>query len=149
TDRVEYLAFQDPEVNLRFPEIPSDEFEAAVHLITPDGSVYTAAEAAYRALAFGAHGDWAIDLYQHSPAFAAISESAYRFVARHRPLFSFITRMLWGQHVEPPSHVQVRWAFLRSLGIIYLLAFASLLVQIVGLAGHNGIVPAEATMKSA
>ncbi len=36
----------------------------------------------------------------------------------------------------------VSWLFLRSLGIIYLIAFASLLVQIKGLVGEQGIIPA-------
>jgi hypothetical protein len=35
-----------------------------------------------------------------------------------------------------------RWVFLRLLGIVYVCAFASLLPQIVGLAGAGGIAPA-------
>ena len=35
----------------------------------------------------------------------------------------------------------VSWLFLRLLGIIYLIAFASLLVQIQGLVGEQGILP--------
>lgn len=35
----------------------------------------------------------------------------------------------------------VSWLFLRSLGIIYLIAFASLLVQVKGLVGEQGIIP--------
>ena len=35
----------------------------------------------------------------------------------------------------------VAWLFLRLLGIIYLIAFASLLVQIRGLVGEQGILP--------
>jgi len=35
----------------------------------------------------------------------------------------------------------VSWLFLRALGIIYLIAFASLLVQVKGLVGEQGILP--------
>ena len=34
------------------------------------------------------------------------------------------------------------WLFLRLLGVVYLIAFASLSVQIIGLAGAHGILPA-------
>jgi lipase maturation factor 1 len=37
-----------------------------------------------------------------------------------------------------------RWVFARMLGFIFLCAFASLAVQIRGLAGARGIVPAQA-----
>ena len=37
----------------------------------------------------------------------------------------------------------VSWLFLRLLGIIYLIAFASLLVQIKGLVGEQGIIPVD------
>jgi hypothetical protein len=40
----------------------------------------------------------------------------------------------------------VRWVFLRSLGVIYLIAFVSLWAQIMGLIGRNGILPAESAM---
>src|SRR5271167_297337 len=36
-----------------------------------------------------------------------------------------------------------RWLFLRSLGLIYFSAFYSLVFQIRGLIGPNGILPAE------
>jgi len=39
------------------------------------------------------------------------------------------------------SFVVSRWVFLRLLGVIYLAAFASLLVQIDGLIGSHGILP--------
>src|SRR5437016_4481226 len=43
-----------------------------------------------------------------------------------------------------PDHQQTvlaRWLFLRSLGLIYLVAFASFGSQITGLIGANGILP--------
>lgn len=42
----------------------------------------------------------------------------------------------------PPSYRLSRWIFLRLLGSIYLIAFASLGTQVVGLIGADGILPA-------
>jgi hypothetical protein len=41
-----------------------------------------------------------------------------------------------------PGHLLPRWIFLRALGLIYFSAFYSLLFQIKGLIGPNGILPA-------
>jgi hypothetical protein len=41
-----------------------------------------------------------------------------------------------------PGHLGPRWIFLRALGLIYFSAFYSLLFQIKGLIGPNGILPA-------
>jgi lipase maturation factor 1 len=41
-----------------------------------------------------------------------------------------------------PGHLWPRWIFLRALGLIYFSAFHSLLFQIEGLIGPNGILPA-------
>ena len=147
--RVDFLPYQDPSVAARFPEIPRETFESAVQLIQPDGAVFSAAEAVFRALAAEPHGGWLLDWYQHSPAFMRLAEWSYHFVARHRSLFSVVTRLLWGRHVELPSHVLVRWTFLRSLGIIYLIAFGSLWLQLPGLLGSGGILPARVLMERA
>jgi hypothetical protein len=42
-----------------------------------------------------------------------------------------------------PGHLWARWIFLRALGLIYFSAFYSLLFQIKGLNGPNGILPAS------
>jgi lipase maturation factor 1 len=41
-----------------------------------------------------------------------------------------------------PGHLWPRWIFLRALGVFYFSAFYSLLFQIKGLIGPNGILPA-------
>jgi hypothetical protein len=48
-------------------------------------------------------------------------------------------RSLWGSRA---SHLWPRWLFLRALGLIYFSAFYSLLFQIKGLIGPDGILPA-------
>lgn len=145
-DQVEYLPLQDPSVAARFPELRREWFEAAVHLVEPNGLVYSGAEAAFRTLGHGPHEPWLLDWYYRSPAFARLTESSYRFIAGHRTLFSKLTRLAWGRHLDPPSHLLVRWVFLRSLGVIYLVAFVSLWVQLMGLIGSHGILPATVTM---
>jgi len=39
-----------------------------------------------------------------------------------------------------------RWLYLRALGVVYLAAFASLWVQVHGLMGEGGVVPASAVL---
>lgn len=145
-DLVDYIPFQDESVPKRFPELSRQRFETAVHLVEPAGSVYSGAEAALRALGHGPHEPLALELYLRYSGFARVSESVYAYIARHRQLFSFLTRVAWGKHVEPSSYVLVRWCFLRCLGLIYLIAFLSLWVQLMGLIGSNGILPATLTM---
>jgi len=43
----------------------------------------------------------------------------------------------------PDGHLGARWIFLRALGLIYYSAFFSLLFQVTGLIGPNGILPAN------
>jgi hypothetical protein len=50
---------------------------------------------------------------------------------------------------EPPSYLFSRRLFLRLLGAVYLIAFASLAVQITGLVGEHGITPAGQFLESA
>lgn len=54
----------------------------------------------------------------------------------------------WRHRRRPTYHV-ARWAFLRALGLIYLAAFLSFWVQMPGLIGSRGIVPAERLMAAA
>src|SRR6266568_4839409 len=136
---VDYATYQ--EVADRFPEIPRDEFKHAMVFIEPDGTAFFAAEAVYRSLAYRPSKRWLAWSYDRVPGFAAISETAYKFVARHRGLGSTITRLLWGKDVRPPTYFWARRWFLRALGVIYLIAFVSLWVQVDGLIGSDGMSP--------
>jgi predicted DCC family thiol-disulfide oxidoreductase YuxK len=102
-DAVDFLPSQDPQIAARFPELPPEALETAVHLVETDGSVCSGAEAAFRALAYNPHEHWLLDLYAGSPGLARIAEWGYRFVVGHRRLFSALTRLGWGGHVEPPA----------------------------------------------
>jgi predicted DCC family thiol-disulfide oxidoreductase YuxK len=146
-ERIEYIPFQNPGVAERFPELAHDQCEQAVQLIDTDGSVHSAAEAVFRALAVAPRHRWPLWLYQHFPGVAPLTEFFYRSVAKHRTGFSWFTRLLWGQHVEQPTHFLTRWIFLRLLGFAYLFAFVSLWTQVNGLIGSHGITPAAQFME--
>ncbi len=147
-DRVEYIPFQDPTVAARFSELTREQCTEAVQFVDTDGHIYSAAEGVFRTLAVAPCKRWPLWCYQQIPGVASITEGLYRFVAKHRTGFSFLTRLLWGQHVEQPTHFLTRWLFLRLMGIIYFIAFISLWVQIDGLLGSKGITPATQYMEA-
>jgi predicted DCC family thiol-disulfide oxidoreductase YuxK len=136
---VEYVTYQ--EAANRFPEIPIEQFQRAVAFIEPDGKAFFAAEAVYRSLRYRFSRRWLAWSYDRVPGFAAVSELAYGFIARHRSAGSAVTRLLWGSDVRPPTYLWGRRWFLRTLGAIYLIAFVSLWVQVDGLIGRDGISP--------
>jgi predicted DCC family thiol-disulfide oxidoreductase YuxK len=137
--KVDYATYQEAAV--RFPEIPIEQFKRAVAFIEPNGEAFFAAEAVYRSLRYGSSRKWLAWSYDHVPGFAAISKTAYKFIARNRSLGSSFTRLLWGKDVRPPTYFWARRWFLRTLGLVYLIAFVSLWVQIDGLVGSNGMSP--------
>ena len=140
-DRIAYAPYQ--EVAERYPQVPRENFKRAVQLILPDGELRSAAHAVFRSLATVPGYAWLLWAYQRVPGFASVTEWGYRCVARNRSLGYHVTVFLWGKSPEPAAYeIAVRW-FFRSLGLIYLIAFLSLGVQITGLVGAHGILPAE------
>jgi predicted DCC family thiol-disulfide oxidoreductase YuxK len=137
--KVDYTTYQ--KAADRFPEIPTDEFNRSLVLIQPEGTVFFAAQAVYRSLAYRRSREWLAWSYDHLPGFAAVSETGYGLIARHRRFASAVTRLLWGKDVRRPTYVWARRWFLRALGVIYLIAFVSFWVQVNGLVGSNGISP--------
>ena len=136
-EAVGYLPSQDPRIAAQFPEIPAENYRASVQLIEPDGAVFSGSEAVFRALAGNPKRKWPLNFYNSSRRFATFTERSYEFIASHRTIFSFLTRLFLGG----PEHYLTRWIFLRAIGLIYLVAFVSLWTQISGLIGHNGILP--------
>jgi lipase maturation factor 1 len=127
----------------RFPEIAQTEFASAVILILPSGETYRGAEAVFRSLSFAPGRAWLLSVYEKVPGAALFCDAAYGFISRNRQVASAITRLLWGNDVSSPSYYITRRIFLRALGITYLIAFISLWVQIDGLVGERGILPAR------
>ncbi len=138
---VDYRAYQDAAGD--YPDITLDAFRHAIQFIDHDGRTYSGAAATYRVLRHAPGRGWWWWLYTHIPGFAPASEWAYGFFARRRGLLNHLTRLLWGLALEPAHYDVVRWVFLRLFGLIYIAAFASLGVQILGLVGSAGILPLE------
>jgi lipase maturation factor 1 len=138
-DEVDYATSQESAE--RFPEIPRERFERSVIFVEKDGSVFAGAEAVFRSLRCRSSRKWLAWSYEHIPGFAPVSEGCYKIIASNRRFASAITRLLWGDDVGPPTYFVARRWFLRALGLIFLIAFVSLWVQIDGLIGSNGITP--------
>jgi hypothetical protein len=85
---------------------------------------------------------WLGWLYDHLPAFAEAAEEAYAVVARHRDGAAVAARWLCGTVDQRPRYRRMRAILLRGLGVVYLSAFGSLAVQVDGLIGSGGILPA-------
>ena len=139
--RIAFRAYQEAAAD--FPTIPLEEFQRAIQLIEPDGQVYSGAAATFRILrrAPGRAVWWWC--YARVPGFAVLSEWAYAYLARRRGLLGRLTKLLWGPALQAERYALVSWVFLRLFGAIYVAAFTSLGVQILGLSGHAGIAPVD------
>jgi predicted DCC family thiol-disulfide oxidoreductase YuxK len=140
-DRVVYSASK--EAGHHFPEVDPALYAESVVLVDEAGTVFLGADAVFRALATAPGWGWLSWAYQRIPGAAAFSERLYGLIARHRIGFSRVTRWLWGRDLRLPRYQLVRWIFLRGLGVIYLIAFLSLWVQLDGLLGAHGVQPAS------
>ena len=114
---------------------PSEKPESSVILIDVDGKTFRGAEAVFRSLALSPSHRWLSWTYYRLPGVKLVSEALYRLVASHRRFFSAIIR--------PSSYSTAQFFFLRGMGFVYFIAFASLGVQILGLIGSNGILPTQ------
>jgi len=142
TQLVDFEPSQNPDISRRFSEIPQQQFARAVQLIEVDGRVSEAAEAVFRLRALAGRPAllWA---YENIPGVRTVTEQAYRVVADHRSFWARATTLLWGRTVLPSTYARATWLFLRLLGLVYLIAFCSLGIQVRGLIGHDGILPAD------
>src|ERR1700691_3698935 len=138
-DRVTYAPYQ--QVAAQFPEIPRAAFQRAVQYVAPDGKIASGAEAALLTLSHASGKGFWLTLYRRLPAFAAIAERMYAFVAAHRGALYRPCLWLWGRDYEPPRYDLIAWLFLRAMGLIYLTAFVSFGLQALGLIGSHGIAP--------
>jgi predicted DCC family thiol-disulfide oxidoreductase YuxK len=139
-DRAEYRPYQ--EAAEQFAEIGEGRFRAAAWLIEPGGRATSGARAVLRLHALAGDMRWPSWLYEHVPGFATAAEAVYDLVARNRGAADRATTLLWGEVSERPRYRRTRAIVLRGLGLVYLAAFASLAVQVDGLIGRRGILPA-------
>ena len=145
--QVLYRAYQEAADD--FPEIPRDALARAIWLVEPNGSRCSAAAATFRLLSFApGHGGWWW-AYRRLPGFAPATERAYAVLAKRRGALAALTRLMWGSVPTPSRHALISWAFLKGLGAIYVAAFASLTVQVLGLVGQSGILPLSEDLAAA
>jgi lipase maturation factor 1 len=137
---VEYVASQD--AGLSYPEIPPANFGQSVQVVLPEGEVIGGARAVFTTLKYAPGTAWLLWIYDHVPGFAPVTEALYRLIAAHRTLFYHLTRFTFGRNISPLRYAGVEWLFLRILGAIYFVAFSSFGLQIKGLVGARGILPA-------
>jgi predicted DCC family thiol-disulfide oxidoreductase YuxK len=138
--RVRYEPYQS--VADHYPAISLEEFAHSIQFIDGDGQRYSGAHAAFRVLDRVPQQHFWLWLYRHLPGFAPLAELSYDVIARHRVAAAKGARWLWGDERCPDDYALVGWVFLRLIALIYLAAFASLAVQITGLIGAEGILPA-------
>ena len=95
-EALDFLPFQDESAAKKYPEIPRPDFAGTLHLIFPDGSVHTGADAVFRSLAAGGAQRRLLWCYCKLPLFAGLSEWAYRRVAANRRFLSRLDRFILG-----------------------------------------------------
>jgi lipase maturation factor 1 len=137
---VEYAASQ--EVGSSYPEIPPANFGQSVQVALPEGEVISGARAVFTTLTYAPDMKWLLWVYDHVPGFAPVTEALYRLIAAHRTFFYHLTRFTFGRNISPLRYAGVEWLFLRILGAIYFIAFSSFGLQVKGLVGARGILPA-------
>lgn len=82
-DGIEALDLNDPSVPERYPELSREALITAMHLVAPDGRVYSGCEAVVRALASRPILGRLVLLY-YVPGIRQLAEWAYRAVAKRR-----------------------------------------------------------------
>ena len=84
--QVRYKPYQTTRAD--FPQLTEKQCREAIHLVMPDGLVFSGAHAVLRALHYGGRYRWLLWCYSRLPFFARIAEWFYRLVSRHRPFLS-------------------------------------------------------------
>lgn len=135
-------------VRERFPEIPEQNFDAAVQFVERGGAVSSGGAAVLRALAcIPITGAFPLWLYRTIPGVAAVLEFFYGLVANNRKLISQAVLKLVGSDVRPARYTIASDLFPRLLGLVYFCALVSLWTQWEGLYGARGVLPMQDYLK--
>src|SRR3954465_4548882 len=145
--QIEFVPYQ--ELSGKLPQIDEREFKREVHYIERDGTVYRGAEAVFRAMAGCGRKRWLLWLYTTFLPFAFAAECVYQMIARNRSPITRIYRTWHGGELKPNTYHIASALFLRLLGVVYLIAFVSLWVQVDGLIGDHGILPVNDFLQQA
>lgn len=140
---VRFIPYQ--QTDLREHGIPRDDLAEAIHLVDSDGRVYRGAHAVLRVHAeTGWKGRFALVLYRRLPGAGRLSELVYGWVAAHRPLAGRVIGWIDAADGYAAGHERVaRWV-LTGIGVVFVAAFVSLLLQLEGLFGGEGLHPISA-----
>ena len=138
-DTLEYLPLQ--QASERFPEVSIEDCRKGVQLITQEGR-FSGAAGVIRFLADVPGYGWLFWCYRFIPGFAAVASFTYGLIANHRDAGSRITRALWGKDPQVSTYRTASELFSRAIAVIYAIAFLSFGLQVRGLAGSEGILPA-------
>lgn len=149
--RVRLESFRDPGVIERYAGLTEAQCDQALQLVEPGGRIWSGGAAVARTLRLSpllAPLGW---LY-FVPGLRHVGDWVYGRIARNR--FRLRGEVCTGdacrihQPREPPGRAHVRDLFLRLLGVIFLIAFLSIFVQIDVLIGNRGLLPARDYLES-
>ena len=73
----------------------------------------------------------------------------YSSIARPYQRLAALFRPWRASQAISPTYILASWAFLRLLGVVYVIAFGSLWLQLDGLIGREGIVPVAPLLAAA
>jgi predicted DCC family thiol-disulfide oxidoreductase YuxK len=123
----------------RVTYVPSRGLES-VQLVTAGGEHHRGADAVFRTLAH-APELCTVARIGRFPVLRRIAQAVYAAIAAHRQGAGRIDRWLFGTDTTPSESRIVRDLYMRGLGAVYFVAFASLGAQVKGLYGRRGIRP--------
>ncbi len=145
-DRVRFRPYQESLAD--YPDLDAETCRRAIQWRTPNGEQASAAATACAVLAAAGRPLWNT-LYRRSRRVAACAEAVYRHIAARREAAATVSRALWGSERYPAEYSRAAGLFVKFIGALYICAFASLAVQVEGLLGSHGVLPAAAYLDAA
>ncbi|MFB6212270.1 MAG: lipase maturation factor family protein [Candidatus Magasanikbacteria bacterium] len=145
-NEVEFCPYQ--KIHKNFKNISKKDFQKSSKIVLPNKEIKEGAEGIFELFSYKDGVSWGKFIYQYIPGFSLISEKIYKLISKNRNLFAKLTHLLWGDKTKPSSYSTSTWIFQKLIAIIYGIAFLSLLTQITGLIGTNGILPVNKFLHS-
>ncbi|MDC7996050.1 thiol-disulfide oxidoreductase DCC family protein [Altibacter sp. HG106] len=116
--RIDFVTYQ--EIASHFQDIPLKEFKKASRLIEPDGSVFSGPDSAYRSYSYSAHPLPWHRWYTNFRWFTWLSDHGYNVIAKNRPFFFRVTRILFGNNPEKLRPYWLLYLLVLFLGVLLL-----------------------------
>lgn len=115
-ETIKYIPYQ--KIQHRITEIPKRAFQEKVRFIETDGRVFSGAHAVYRTLQYSRRWTFLNSWYEGSGLFRRTSDSIYAFIAKNRPAFYNITKVLLGSKAHQVKPYFLIYAL--ALGLIFI-----------------------------